>query len=289
MLNLIVNPKANKGRGKRLLQKVEAKLKEEGVAYHIFRPEARGATTAYVREITRQGETFIVAMGGDGTLNEVLQGIHDTSRVRLGLIPAGTGNDFAAAVNIPKGVKALDLILHSEPKFTDYIEFDDNRRSINIAGMGIDVDILERCERVKVWGRKSKYFFSLLVSLCKYRAVKMCVSVDGESKEYHALIAAVCNGSQFGGGIRVCPVAEVDDGKLDVVIADCPKRHKIPVELLYLMRGKILSRKILHHFRCDSVEIQTDEEGVAQYDGELMPSNGLKAKIISNTLRFYRG
>lgn len=182
------------------------------------------------------------------------------------------------------------MILSGEAKPTDYIQFDDGKRSINVAGMGIDVDILERVERKKRGG-KSKYFFSLLSSLMHYKAVELEASADGgEPTRYHALIACVCNGSQIGGGIRICPDAVIDDGKLELLVADCPPRRKILGALIKLMRGKVLSLPITHRVSCTSARITSPAGGfLAQYDGEIRECESLTATLVSGKLKMFRG
>lgn len=288
MLDIIVNPNARKGKIKRLIAEVEKKLKAEGAAFCFHFSEREGGIREHARRLSEAGECTLVAMGGDGTLNELISGISDPARVTVGLIPAGTGNDFAEAAHIPGGLKALDLILHGEAKYTDYLECGEGLRSINIAGLGIDVDILERCSRMR-GTQRSKYFFSLLASLCKYKPIKLKVTVDGETKEYSSLIAAACNGKQFGGGIPFCPEAEVDDGLIDLAVVDCPKRIRIPFELMRLMKGKLMSRPIAHRVRCTQAEIVPEIPCKVQLDGELVEIEKLSVKVVSGTLKMFRG
>ncbi len=289
MLNIIVNPRSLKRKGKKLLVKVEKRLREREVQFHIHYSERAGQIKDYARCLSRAGERTFIAFGGDGTINELLNGLECPEECVLGVIPAGTGNDFARKANIPMGIGALDLILESEPQPTDYIQFKDGKRSMNIAGLGIDVDILKRCEKKKHGGQRSKYFFSLLSSIRYYKPIPIEVTADGETKTYRALIACICNGSQFGGGIPICPGAEVDDGKLDLLVAECPKRSRIPIELIHLMRGKLPARKIAHKVRCSEARIVAAGETLAQFDGELMPCDALEAKIVAGKLKMFRG
>ncbi|MBD5636500.1 MAG: hypothetical protein HDP28_01585 [Clostridia bacterium] len=278
-------------KGRKLLTAVESRLKESGQEYRVHIGTKAGEAIEIAKSLTEAGENKLVVFGGDGTLNEVLNGISDPANCELGLIPAGTGNDFSVAAKIPKGISALDLILNTEPKPTDYIQCDDGNRSINIAGMGIDVDILQRCERKKHGGKKSKYFFSLLSSLAHYKAVELDASADGgEAVHYKALIACVCNGSQLGGGIPMCPDAVIDDGKLELLVADCPPRRKIPGALIKLMRGKVLSLPITHKVICTSARITMPSgEFLAQYDGEIKKCQSLTVEIVSGKLKMFRG
>ena len=119
MLNIIVNPHFHQKKVERLLAKVDKRLRERGTEYHIHYSHKAGQTREYARCLSEAGERYFVAFGGDGTLNEVLSGIICPEECYLGLIPAGTGNDFAHAAKIPQGIKALDLILDGEAKPTD--------------------------------------------------------------------------------------------------------------------------------------------------------------------------
>lgn len=211
MLNVIVNRKAR--RVGKLIAKTEKRLAAAGIAYRIFYTDKSGAAFKYARSLSSAGGKEFLVVGGDGTVNEVLSGLVDPSVCTLAVMPAGTGNDFAVAAGIPSRMKALELYLNGVPRPVDYIECG-TRRSMNIAGTGIDVEVLRRCERMKYGTRRGKYFRALVACLLRYRGTKLRVTVNGETKEYTALIAAVCNGTQFGGGIPLCPAAEIDDGQL---------------------------------------------------------------------------
>ena len=247
MLNFIVNPNPKKLGA--LLEEIAARLNAEKIPFDILSGTTKEETRAIAGRLSESGPVQIVAVGGDGTVNDVVSGITVPENVELGIIPMGTGNDFAEAVGIPNGIAALDLILKGPSRYTDFIDCGENK-SLNIAGLGIDVDILERCYRMK-GHKRSKYFRSLLASLFHYKGQKIEVTVGDECFSVTAFIAAVCNGSQFGGGIRICPPADPGDGKLDLVVISCPKRSKILFELIRLMRGKILERPISRHILCE--------------------------------------
>ncbi len=288
MITFVLNPKAKKAAGVQSL--IEERMAREGLEYEFLSGESKEETRSLLLEKTKEeGVHRIVAVGGDGTLNDVLSGLSDPARVELGLVPVGTGNDFAVAAGIPEGAAALDLIVKGEAKPTDFIECPNGLRSMNIAGLGIDVDILERCARMKHGGSKGKYFRSLLVSLFRYKGERIEVSVNGENFSLDAYVAAVCNGVQFGGGIRICPPAKLDDGKLDLVVVRSPKRWKLLIELGYLMRGKILSRPISRHILCEEARIVRVDGNAVQLDGEIVGTRVLDAKIVSGKLKMYRG
>lgn len=288
MLHVLVNSYAVGKKGGALVCEIEKRLEAAGIPHRIFNSGREGGIGEYVRDKSAAGETQFVAVGGDGTLNELLSNLADPTVCEIGLIPAGTGNDFAAAAKIPKGIKALDFILEGKSAFVDYIECGDGHRSMNIAGLGIDVDILLRRINARNEGKKMSYFKSLKKSLKEYRGIKVRVTADGETRECNTMIAAVCNGSRLGGGLRLCPAAKIDDGKLGLVLVDYPEKH-ILRELFALVRGKLLERKITHYTECTEVEILPEQPESVQYDGEVYPTGALRAKVVSGKLRMYRG
>ena len=286
MLNVIVNQQAR--RVKKLVAKTEERLTAAGVAYRVFYTDKPGAAMKYARSLSAAGGTEFLVVGGDGTVNEVLSGLTDPAACTLAMLPAGTGNDFAAAAGIPVGLRALDLYFNGVPRPVDYIECG-TRRSMNIAGTGIDVEILRRCQRMKHGTNKGKYFRALVACLLRYRGTKVRVTVNGETREYTALIAAVCNGTRLGGGIPLCPPAKIDDGQLELIIVDCPPLRTLVPELVRLMRGKLLTRPIAHHIPCSGAVIEGEGNIFVQYDGEICEEGALNARIVSGALKLYRG
>lgn len=286
MLNVIVNQQAR--RVEKLVAKTEERLTAAGVAYRVFYTDKPGAAMKYARSLSAAGGTEFLVVGGDGTVNEVLSGLTDPAACTLAMLPAGTGNDFAAAAGIPVGLRALDLYFNGVPRPVDYIECG-TRRSMNIAGTGIDVEILRRCQRMKHGTNKGKYFRALVACLLRYRGTKVRVTVNGETREYTALIAAVCNGTRLGGGIPLCPPAKIDDGQLELVIVDCPPLRTLVPELVRLMRGKLLTRPIAHHIPCSGAVIEGEGNIFVQYDGEICEEGALNARIVSGALKLYRG
>lgn len=279
MFHLIVNPIAGKKKKSlaRLLD-VERVFKENQIDYAVHQTRTKGDGEEIVKRLTGEGETDMIVVGGDGTLHEVLNGLADPSVCRLGLIPSGTGNDFAYSANIPLNAEeAAKIIVKGETKETDYIEVD-GRRSMNVCGLGMDVDVLERCSRGRMKG-KLKYVKSLVSSLFAFKGYKVKVENEERSEEHDSLIACVCNGKAFGGGIKICPVAEIDDGKLDVMLVDCiGGKLKLIKAFLTLMKGKIMSYPLVTHFLADKITFVPKAPTTIQLDGELYKNLRFEAK-----------
>lgn len=287
MIHFIINPKAKRGKIRKKVTTLENLLHEKKIDYALHYTTAKGVATDLAREFSKEPESTVVAVGGDGTINEVLNGLN-TENARFGIIPSGTGNDFIASAKIPLDVeKALDLILNGEARPTDYMVCD-GVRGLNIIGTGIDVDILNRCRKSKILKGKLQYVVSLIISLIKFKFYKFFIEKNGEMLEKEGLIVAVGNGSQFGGGIKMCPKAIIDDGLLDFVVAGKVKKRKIPGAFIKLMKGKVLELDFATFERKERVRIDFEKPVTIQIDGELYDGLKFDVSVVKNGIRIFR-
>lgn len=290
-MDIILNPIAGGKHGKKIKKTLIAiikRLHERKVKYTIHQTEKKGHARELTEKLIADGSETIVALGGDGTLHEVINGFTNFDKTALGLIPCGTGNDFANALNLPTDpVKALDLILDGTPKYTDFMQMP-TVRGINIIGMGIDVDVLKRYESLK---KKTKlgYTMSLIKTLFDFDYTDFTVHLDGEKTiDYRSFIACIANGHVYGGGIPICPVASPIDNSLNFLAVKEIKRSKIIGAFLKLKKGKILTLPQTEHFPCKKIKISTNSPYTVNVDGELYENIPFEVEIISNKLRMYR-
>ena len=263
---------------------------ERRVSYRPLYAVPRHATEI-TRELTIEGSKNIIAMGGDGTVNEVLNGFTDFESCNMGIIPCGSGNDFAKFINLPfEPVKAMSLILEGSPKFTDYIQVNGGKRVMNVTGMGLDVAVLERCNRMKLFKGKLQYLISLIITLLKFKWYRFKLSFDGgEEQERTAMIVAVCNGKYFGGGMPISPLSSIEDNYLNVIIVNKMKKSRIPMALLGMLRGKLLKYDFVENILCKRVWLKSlDEEDAVNMDGELIRSVDLDCLLMQNQLKVFR-
>ena len=290
MLDFIINPLAGGKHGKKIkgaLYAIEQRLNERKVRYRFHLTRYKKHATDLTTELIENGATDIIVVGGDGTLHEVVNGFTNFDKVSLGLIPCGTGNDFAFSLSLPKNpVDALDLILDGTPKFVDFMQMP-SVRGMNVIGTGIDVDVLRRYERLK---RKNKFAYTmcLVKTLFKFKYTEFSAVLDGNKHDYRSFIACIANGSAYGGGIPICPPAEPTDNKLNFLAVRSMRKIKIIRAFIKLKKGKILSLKQTEHFPCEHVQIQTNSPCTVNVDGELYENIPFEVKIIKNTLKMYR-
>jgi diacylglycerol kinase (ATP) len=217
---LLVNPVSGKGRGARLLAPVGERLRSAGVDVDVI--VGRDADEAFdlVRTVVASdpGVDGVVAVGGDGLVNLAVQVVAGTA-VPLGIIPAGSGNDIARALGIPRGdpLAAADLVLAGTTRAID-LGRADGRWFAGVLGSGFDSMVNERANRMSWPTGRSRYNLAILAELRVFRPVPFVLELDGERWETEAMLVAVGNGSSYGGGMRVCPDARLDDGLLDVTV-----------------------------------------------------------------------
>lgn len=290
MYHLIVNAHNEDKKFAEKLQTVKDVFRRAGRQLIVHETQRKGHATEIARELTESGEKInIIAMGGDGTLHEVLNGVKDVKACNLGLIPLGSGNDFAAAAHIPTDVKAAaETIVFRSPAKIDFIQLQNGLRSINAVGMGIDVDVLQRAYNGKKKGRK-KYFSAFIKSLLHYKAGAYRVIYDGVIEDHKGIICCLGNGRQIGGGILLFPEADMKDGYIDLLMVDCLTKFRTLIAFIKLGLGKVNKVREVKHVLCKQVRVipLEDTPTTIQAEGEIYDGVALDARIIEGKLSFY--
>lgn len=286
MYVFIVNPAAGSGRAGKAIPMIEAAMRERNLEFSILLTERPGHATDLARQAAEKGCQSVIAVGGDGTAYEVACGLMD-SGVPLGIIPLGTGNDFIKTVGIPKDAgKALDFILTHQARPVDVGRLND-RLFLNVSGTGFDVQVLECMEDAKkvchgIW----PYLIGIVRGIFRYRAVHVEWSVDGTTKEQDVLLCAVANGRFIGGGIPICPIAEPDDGLLDLIVVEHKPRWMIPFYLPGLLMGKVLTFPFTTHQRCQSVTMKSAGMHL-NIDGEVQAMDEVSFSVMPGRLMLH--
>lgn len=276
----IVNPAAGNGRGVNLIPFIEDICKNKKINYHIKETSCPGDASDLAREAIKEGADRIVSVGGDGTLNEVLNGMAG-SGADLGIIPAGTGNDFIRSVNRKKDIK--DVINDAIEGHARHVDLGkcNSAYFINVSSGGFDAEVVACAHRIKKYAGGSKaYFLALIRTIFAYEGRQMYVDIDGKVFEKNILLVAVANGRYYGGGIKPAPKAEIDDGLLEVCILE--KMPKIKMLLLFhkYIRGKHEGVKGVSFYRGKSVKLRSREEFPVNVDGEVSFSKEVDFNII---------
>ena len=281
---VITNPGSGSGVGKKTETQLKTYLDAKEIDYEIFETKAKG----HARELAASfGGGTIIAAGGDGTFHEVLNGI-DTENCRLGFVPSGRGNDFAATMGLErKPLKALDVILDGTPAEIDYIDAGGGLRCLNVCGTGLDVAVLENVANKK--DTKFTYLMSLLYCIMHFTPYELDVQIgDDEIRRFSCIMAGVCNGKQFGGGIKLSPNSSLTSGKLDVIVMELPEKNKIMRALWGFVGGKHLDKPYTHAFECERVKVTSSANYPIELDGEIYRDRVLDCRVVKSGLKTFR-
>lgn len=253
----ILNPVAGNGYSVQAMKKIEGILNALGAEYRIHETAFPGQATDIARSLQGNSEiSAVIAVGGDGTVTEVAAGLAGGSTA-MGIIPAGTGNDFVKSVRIPKDPEtAMRFMLDRSARPVDTGTLNDEF-FLNVCGTGFDVTVLECADDKKKKHRGlTPYFLGLLQAIRIFEPVDLQISHDGQSADGEYLICSVANGRFIGGGIPICPDANPSDGKLNLVMIRKVPRWKIPFYLPGLMLSRDLTFRITSHLLTESVTIR---------------------------------
>lgn len=286
----IVNPVAGTGACSKLFEKAEEKLKREGANYSVLRTERRFHAVELAEEAINSGAKFIVAAGGDGTVNEVVSVIAKHPEVKFGILPFGTGNDYASALKIPTDPEAaVELLLKGEVRPSD-LGMANDKVFTNVAGLGFDVDVLRSVEKHKKGSQGMlPYIFGIVDAILHRTKIHCFISFDGgEEEEMDALIITACNGRRFGGGMLVAPEAKPDDGLFDICIARWVGIFRLLSLLPRFVKGKHIGAKPVIYTRAKSITVRAEGEFTVEMDGELILNTPVECRILPGALRVVR-
>lgn len=292
---VILNPRAGRGRALRVWQQVESIFQEAGVPFVVRRTAGPCHAIELAAEAVREGWEAVVAVGGDGTVNEVANGLllareeHGAEPTRpLGVLPAGSGNDFVKLLDLPRH-KPRELarrLLRGQTRLVD-VGRANERYFTNGVGWGLDGYVAFEAQQVRRLRGLAVYVWALLKSLRQYRNAPMCIEVDGQVHEMTVTLAVVANGACYGGGFWICPHARLDDGWLDVCVGEAMTPARILQIVPRVMRGTHVGQPDVYFFKGRVINLVSEIPLPAQADGELLGTHltQLRVEIFHKALR----
>ena len=264
---LLTNPASGKGKGARYRDAAVRRLRESGFVVRNLQGRDADEATDLAYGCVADGVEALVVCGGDGTVHLAVQALAGTG-VPLGLIPAGSGNDVARYLDLPRSdpVAAADRIVASGRRTVDLARSRD-RYFLTVMAAGFDAIVNERANAM-AWPRgQMRYNVATLAELRTFRPIPYTLALDGERMQTEAMLVAVGNGPSFGGGLRITEGALLDDGLLDVVVITRMSRPKLVRSYPRLFTGRIDGLAEYVHRRVRSVTIAAP--GIVTYaDGE---------------------
>jgi diacylglycerol kinase (ATP) len=279
---VICNGKAGKGGVKKHLPEVEAMLEQRGLDYVVQETRGPGHATELARDALEAGHKLIVAMGGDGTIHEVVNGmIRDDKTIHedatLGVVSAGTGCDFIKTFGIPNVASHAVAHLDGNERFKidiGKITYQQDGSEVvryfaNIAEAGIGAAVVARAQRLPRWLGPTVYFFAFWISIRKHKAADVVVDLVDRKYEGKMNNLVVANGQFFGGGMKIAPKAAPTDGILDIQIEHARKREAIAI-MPKVYKGEHVPHPDIFEAKRVRASITSDPPFLIEADGEVL-------------------
>ncbi len=285
MLILFANPTSGRGKGAKVLAIVETFLKVSNQEFRsISTPSMEQSLEFLTQSISEFPDAKIVVIGGDGMIHAA---INNTNKNAIGLIPAGTGNDFARALglSLENPIQNLKNIIDAKGEYIDLGKVGEVYFAA-ICSTGFDSLVNERANKM-MWPRgRMKYNIAMLLELPRFKAREYEIIVDGNHIHTKAMLIAIANGLSYGGGMKVCPAADIQDGLLDIMIlAPVPKFEFIRI-FPSVFKGLHVNHPAVSIIQGRSIQISA--EAVAYADGERIGELPLDVSISPRQIRVLR-
>lgn len=268
----IVNPTSGHGKSLQLIQYIEKKCKENNDKYRIIYT-TKPKDAQKIAEYYKNKNTIVYSVGGDGTLNEVINGLANGNSF-LNVVPGGSGNDFYRTLELQKeGLFDIDLGKVNDKYF------------INISSIGFDAEVTANAEKFKKLNIPSSQIYNASLIYTYFKLHNKKVLIDG--KENNNTLLAVANGKYYGGGFKIAPDAKINDGMLNYVLAnDLNQLSLIPI-FIKLVKGEHYSSKNVEHGLIKNLSIKSSVELLCNADGELMKGKEFNISVCKDAIRYY--
>lgn len=272
----IVNPESAKGNAMKIIGNIEKVCKQEHIEYEVCYTLAQGDATRLAQSY-KDDENIIYAVGGDGTLSEVLNGVIGTKN-KIGIIPAGSSNDFY------RTVKEL-----AKAEIESDVGVVNGKYFLNIACVGIDAEVannvpLMKKKNVKV---KNLYTASILYTFTHFKFKQIHFKSQEKDEKGNFTILSICNGRYYGGGYNISPKASLEDNYFDVYYINKLRLPSIINLLLKLKKGKLEQDKRTNHFKTNNITVTSEEPIRFNVDGETIENTKFEIKIIPKAIKIY--
>ncbi len=299
-LVVIANPRSGRGRVDKALPQVERVLSDENLSYRIVRTAYPGHATEVARDALARGERYLVAVGGDGTVHEVVNGMLDGGRpvaadAVLGVVAAGSGCDFVRSFGLPGDtLQAASHLAGDQVRSIDVgqVTFASStsgpaevtRYFPNIAEAGLGGAVVARAARLPASLGPARYLAGFWLTLPGFRLATVRLDVDGQAYQWRAHNVVVANCRFYGGGMQISPKSQPDDGALDVLVMAGPKSDAF-TGLPKVYRGTHLPHRNIAELRATRVRVEADPPFLIEADGEALGTTPATFEIIPTPIR----
>jgi YegS/Rv2252/BmrU family lipid kinase len=280
---LLVNPASANGRALEVLPAVAAEMDRLGAPNRTVETRSIEHAATAAEQAANDGET-VVAMGGDGLLRPLV-GVLRGGETAVALIPCGRGNDFARVLGIPKDpVDAARIAVEGEERLVDVAEVD-GVPFVGIASLGFDSDANRIANEARLIKGDLVYLYAALRALAAWKHARFTVDVDGERHEFRGYSVAIGNSKAYGGGMFLFPQAELDDGRLDVLLALGHRKLRWLADLPKVFKGTHVNSPYAVFLQGNEVRVDADRPFDIYADGDPIGRTPATIKVATRVLR----
>ena len=289
----IVNPAAGKSDRTEIYRKlIDAAFVPRGLQYELLVSQAPGDCRKLAQQAAASGEEVrLYACGGDGTLNEVVNGVIGCPNAAVTHYPGGSGNDAIKIFDDPAAFTSIERLLSAEEAPFDLIRCNDSY-ALNVLSIGFDARVgtdIARFKRLPLVTGKGAYVLSILSNMVHGLSADYTVTLDsGEVLSGQKTMICICNGRWYGGGFNPVPEAEPDDGLLDVLVVEKVSLLPVASVIGHYQKGRYAEYpELIRHARCRSLRIECAERSVVNVDGEAVYTTDAKIEVVPHAIRFF--
>ena len=270
----IINPASGKTDYDKIKQNIMKTLENEN--YEIYETKAPKEATEIASRFKNEENTIVYSVGGDGTLNEVVNGIAK-GKCKLGIIPTGSGNDFYRTLKEAQ---------------TENVRLDlgkvNGRYFINIASVGMDAETCNNANKIKSKIKlHSSYYLALIHTFLTFKSKSLKLKIDKNVYAGDYIIAAICNGKYYGGGFKIAPVASFDDNQFDIYLVSKASKFKLIKILLALLKSEHEKYNEVRKYTGKNITITSENNLIVNIDGEMTISKNIEIEMIEDALIIY--
>ena len=289
---IIANPRAGGGRARDVAIAAQNSLSESGIQVTLHLSTTREQLRTETAHACESKPAVVLACGGDGTVHDVLQSTIPTN-TPLGVIPAGTGNDIARSLGLPgktnqKFFQKLAYSIHHhdfESIDASQITVEGNQQwSLGVISAGLDSDVNERANRMTHFRGTTRYTLALLAELRAFPLHNYTVTIDSTKRTGSAILIAVGNGGQYGGGMKICPQADMTDGLLDITWVDPAPRRTVLRLFPLIYSGWHVNSRLVHTYRGSEISIESPD-AMIYADGERIGPTPALIQVVPKIAR----
>lgn len=270
----IINPASGKTDYDKIKENIIKTLENE--EYEIYETKAPKEATEIASRFKNEENTVVYSVGGDGTLNEVVNGIAE-GKCKLGIIPTGSGNDFYRTLKEAQ---------------TENVRLDlgkvNGRYFINIASVGMDAETCNNANKIKSKIKlHSSYYLALIHTFLTFKSKSLKLKIDKNVYAGDYIIAAICNGKYYGGGFKIAPVASFDDNQFDIYLVSKVGKLKLIKILLALLKSEHEKYNEVRKYTGKNITITSENNLIVNIDGEITISKNIEIEMIEDALIIY--